>query len=365
MPTITSVTGAVPVSGIDLVLAAEALLRAPAERRGNAGLAASSADFARAPVAQPLLGRLLMGEANLDDRTLDAADAAGALRTLAAEAGPGRAAVIALPEPGGAADPAVLARLSRDTGAMIVRGAIGRHAPADAVAEGTVLADRLRAELESDAAPAGLVGPFPLRDRDDRLRAAAGVAAEAGAPLVLAVDAGTPEPAVLPILRRALGIAESAGLARDRVILTGTAAAIAARRPCGGPGVGIDDGRLDALLDSGATLCFDDLGRIPTVRTVVSDHDVAVAILRAAAAGAGERILLSSGIRAKHRLTAFGGNGLEFVPQQFLPYLAVLGADTALLRAVGGGNALRILAREDPAADRAAAVPSGTGDPRC
>ena len=374
MPVIETVLAPVEASSAGLVLAAETLLCAPAERRGNAGVPAGDAEFERSPVDMPALGRLMLGAVNTDDRTLAAPDAEAALDALAAAVGEGPVPLlIALAGHGSTARPGALACLSRASGIAIVRGANGAEGTggtggtngaggSDAGSDGDpdpeVAAARIAAELSADEHPAGIVGAIPLPGVDapdaqqDRacaaIRSAAAAAHAGGVSLVLAPAADpwavAPAPADgaerFAVLARALRAVDAAGLDRSRVILTGAAGLIASDR-----GDGADLHRLDALLDLGPTVCFDDLGRIPNVRTVVSDHDIAVAILRAAERGAANRIVLSSGIRNKHRLTAFGGNGLEFAATQFLPYLRMLGADDAVVSAVGGGNAARMLAR--------------------
>lgn len=338
MRVIETVTGDLPVAEAGLVLAAEVLLQTAPPPSGNTGRPASESAFERAPVAIGSLGRLLLGARNRDDQTLAEADAAAALGSLAAvvragSADAARPVVVVLeggknavgpelaPDPGrglrGGIDPnpspdptcdvAALARLSSASGVAIVR----------------------RRALAADATPA-------------QCAAAAASASDAGHTLVL-----TPATS-LADTEAALKRLAAAGLPASRVVLTGVAALIG-RRVGARDGAGVDPDRLDALIalagETGATLCFDDLGRIPTVRTVVSDHDVALAILHCAERGIGEQLTLSCGIRAKHRLTAFGGNGLEFIAQQFLPYLGMLGGDSELRDAVGGGNALRLLAR--------------------
>ena len=395
MPVIETVLGAVDAAPLRTVLAAETLLCAPPQQRGNADVPATDAEFARATVSMSMLGRLMLGAPNTDDRTLAAADAEGALDALAAATGrqnghedgdAAATAVVALAGSGSTADLASLACLSRASGIAIVRGVDGRAAGAggrpardgESAPDGGLAprddpeaaGERIAVELEEYNA--GVVGAIPLParaggsgassaapDTDRALLAAAAAAAHrAGTALVLAPRADpwgvsqgcaggvgdTEERAArdaVALFEAALDVAESAGLDRSRVMLTGAAGLV-----CDTSGAGADPGRLDALLDLGAAICFDQLGRIPNVRTIVSDHDIAVAILRAAERGAASRILLSCGIRNKHRLAAYGGNGLEFVPQQFLPYLRMLGADDALVSAVGGGNALRLLARE-------------------
>ncbi|WP_336651806.1 MULTISPECIES: hypothetical protein [unclassified Leucobacter] len=370
MPVIETVRAPIEASSVGLVLAAETILCAPAERRGNAGVPAGDAEFERSHVDMPALGRLMLGAVNTDDRTLTAPDAEGALDVLAAAVGEGPVPlIVALAGHGSTARPGALACLSRASGVAIVRGIDGTgggeagargHADQDldSAPDPDAAAAIISAELSAAEHPAGVVGAIPLPDaaapaeQQDRARAlirsAAAAARAAGVALVLApaADPWAVAPAPTDVRERfadlapALADVDAAGLDRSRVILTGTAGLIASER-----GHGVDLESLDALLDLGPAICFDDLGRIPNVRTVVSDHDIAIAILRAAERGTASRIVLSSGIRNKHRLTAFGGNGLEFAATQFLPYLRMLGADDALVSAVGGGNAARMLAR--------------------
>lgn len=381
MSTLTTVLGRIDSGSLETVLAAETLLCAPADDPGPRGRPATDAAFERAPVTMERLGRLMLGAENRDDRTLEGADAEAALDGLAATvshralsgdvshgalSGNGRpvprpaAAVVVLAERGSTATPALLAALSRASGVALVRGVDGSQGPHGAAcgAAPELVAERIAAALSAAEHAAGAVGALPLPCADPvadpadaaRIEAAAGAARAAGAALVLA-PRGDPwsvaiadEPGRGSLLR-ALAAVDAAGLERGRVILGGAAACIARRDDRGAPLAGVDPARLDALLALGTAICFDDLGRIPNVRTVVSDHDVALAVLRAAERGDASRILLSSGIRNKHRLTAYGGTGLEFVPERFLPYLRGLGADDALLRAVGGANAAGVLAR--------------------
>lgn len=341
-----TVLGTVEARGIGTVLAAETLLRASAPEPRSAARPATDVEFELAPVAMPMLGRLLMGARNRDDRTLAPADAEAALGGFSCAGG---GAVVALSGRRSGASGAELARLSAVSGVAIIRGA----APAGSAEEGDpeALAARILAELDASRHPAGVVGLVRApgegeRAPERRIGAAATAAHRAGAALVL--EAG-PDPATA---ERSLVAVDAAGLARERVILTGVTRALGGSSSGSvvGGSAGARPGRLEALLALGTALCFDDLGRIPTVRTIVSDFDAALAILGCAERGAAERVTLSCGIRNKHRLTAYGGNGLEFLDEQFLPLLARLGADEALVAAVGGGNAARILARRVPGA---------------
>ncbi|XPP26370.1 MAG: hypothetical protein ACNYNX_12270 [Leucobacter sp.] len=339
-----TVLGTVEARGIGTVLAAETPLRASAPEARSAARPATDVEFELAPVAMPMLGRLLMGARNRDDRTLAPADAEAALGGFSRAGG---GAVVALAGRRSDASGAELARLSAVSGVAIIRGA----APAGSAEEGDpeAHAARILAELDASRHPAGVVGLVRApgegeRAPERRIGAAATAAHRAGAALVL--EAG-PDPATA---ERSLAAVDAAGLARERVILTGVTRALGGSGSVVGGSAGARPGRLEALLALGTALCFDDLGRIPTVRTIVSDFDAALAILGCAERGAAERVTLSCGIRNKHRLTAYGGNGLEFVGEQFLPLLARLGADEALVAAVGGGNAARILARRVPGA---------------
>ncbi|GAA1596541.1 hypothetical protein [Leucobacter chromiireducens] len=331
---IRTLEGPIDAASIGPALAAEVLLHVPAPRHGNTGTPASDAAFDRAPVTMHRLGALQLGAMNRDDETLGEAEAGEALRrwvrALADPNGaviPGTPLVVALaPEVGREARvPGALGRLGGESGVAIVRGA----SPTD-----------------PDLSDAGLVGAVSA-ESPALLEQAAARAAAADLPLALAPVGGLPE------LRRVLARVAGAGLFGSRVLITGVAGLIAAVHAPGVPGVGADPDLLDQLIEllgeHGAGAVFDDLGRVPSVATVVSDHDVACAILRAAEQGVGHLLMVSAGVRAKHRLSQFGGGGLEFVHTQFLPYLGVLGASPELLHGVGGAHLARFLRvdRED------------------
>lgn len=333
---IRTVAGPIDVTAIGPALAAEALLQTPSPRRGNTGAPATVAAFDRAPVAMHRLGALQLGALNRDDETLGEGDAAealrrwvGALATADSTLAAGTPLVVALGSDTqhAAESRSALARLGSESGVAIVRGA----SPTD-----------------PDLSDAGLVGAVSV-ERPALLEQAAARAAAADLPLALAPVGGLPE------LRHVLARVASAGLPGSRVLITGVAGLIAAEHAPGVLGVGADPDLLDQLIEllgeHGAGAAFDDLGRVPSVATAVSDHDVACAMLRAAEQGVGHLLMVSAGVRAKHRLSQFGGGGLEFVHTQFLPYLGMLGASPELLRGVGGAHLARFLRveREDHA----------------
>ncbi|GAA1616685.1 hypothetical protein [Leucobacter chromiireducens] len=342
---IQGIDGPLAPAAVGAVLAAETLVRPAATPTGNIGQAASVSAFERAPVTMGILGRLLLGATNRDDRSLSEADAEAALRAIPAGDALPLVVVLADPVTGVAADPAVLRRLARTTGVALVWGVSAGGSPGDPAVPDPASPDQAlpdpapghtAAMLPEVPDAAGIVGAIAPGDVDG-VAAAARAAAQAGLPLALGPASSLEE------LAAALASARAAGLSGARILVTGPTPLIAA------PGVGVDPARLDALIDllvaSGAWLCVDDLGRIPTVRTVVSDHDVAGAILRCVARGLGDRIVLSVGIRNKHRLTAFGGNGLEFLAEQYLPYLGMLGITEPVRRGLAGANAARLLSR--------------------
>lgn len=325
---ILGVNGPLAPTAVGAVLSAETLLRDAPPPAGNIGQAASVSAFERAPVTIENLGRLLLGAANRDDRTLTEVDAEAALRALPRDGvTPPLVVVLADSVTGRAADPAVLRRLSRATGVSLVRGVFPDPASWGLAPRDETLPDS-----------AGIVGAIPPSDAH-LVAVAATAAALTGLPLALAPATGFSE------LAAALSTARAAGLTGERILVTGVRPLLAAA------GTGVADARLDELIEllvsSGAWLCVDDLGRIPTVRTVVSDHDLALAIRHMVERGLGDRITLSVGLRNKHRLTAFGGNGLEFVADQYLPYLGMCGVTDAARRGLAGENASRFLVCSD------------------
>lgn len=346
MGSIVTVLGPVDSNTLGPVLAAETLLCGPKPRAAGALKPASEAVFARSAVTMEMLGRLMMGAENADDATLEVSDALSALQSLAGVVSDGPHQVAARPsvvvafagrdadvdaEAGAGSSTGALAALSRESGVQIVFGGT----PCSAIPT-----TGLSEIDDTQADTLGIVGLVPAHCAHE-VKAAAQFAHARGLALAIEVpaDNGTTVDDRFKAVTHALDCVDAAGLSRERVMLVGAQRLL-------GDQLGIDEGRLERLLDLGAAICFDELGRIPTVRTVISDHDLAVAVLKCQGLGAGDRVMLSCGIAQKHRLTAFGGNGLEFVSSQFLPYLGMLGADEQLLAGVAGENALRLLERK-------------------
>lgn len=320
--------------------------------------AATEVRFSRLPVTIATLGRLAMGAYGDDDLRLDATTATAGARAFAAAGG---GAIVEVTVAGFAPDPAALARVAEHSRVHLVRAAgCGDPAWSARIEDGDVdsLAARLVAEVTAHRHPAGVIAAGLHEPADAsssaRLEASGRAALATGAPLLLHLEgvderlglgrsagripAGVRGAAALAAVERLL----TSGLAPERIAVAGASALLA------GGDAGADPAVLEALLDHGVRLLFDGLGRIPTVRTRVSDHDVATAVLGLAARGLADRVLLGGGIAQKHRLGAYGGNGYEFVPAQFAPYLGMLGADDALLHAVTAGNAARFLAFAEP-----------------
>lgn len=113
--------------------------------------------------------------------------------------------------------------------------------------------------------------------------------------------------------------------------------------------VASDTGYLTPLLQRGATLEFDLLGRPPLVtRTRPLDRDVARTIVTLINAGYGDRIVLSQDVSEKTHLKAYGGTGYAFLEEQFLPYLKRQGVTDAQIRQLVVDNPKRLLTLTAP-----------------
>jgi len=110
---------------------------------------------------------------------------------------------------------------------------------------------------------------------------------------------------------------------------------------------------LKSLLDRGATIQFDLLGRPPLVtRTWPIDSAVARTIVDLIQAGYAGQLLLSQDISARTSLEAYGGTGYSYIEQSFLPYLKRQGVTDAQIATIVEANPRRLLTLVAP--DRAA-----------
>lgn len=213
-------------------------------------------------------------------------------------------------------DPTWLRSLALRSGLYIVMGAgwyLGSHYPAsEAIERRSVdhLADQIVAECEHGVAETGvhpgIIGEIGtdqawISPAEERVhRAAARAARQTG----LAVMTHALESVVgLAQLR----IFEEEGLDASRVI------------------VGHADSLLDldyylAILDRGANLGFDQLGR-PGEYAAAREAQLVELIVELLERGFADRLLLSQDVSANAQLKAYGGAGYTYVAQHFLPHL--------------------------------------------
>lgn len=295
---------------------------------------ATDAAFYEAPVTMPMLGALNLAAPNRDNWTLDDASLAAAEAGQFQRAGGGT--IVDQTSGGLGRRPAALRQIAEATGLNIVMGSGWFHPAwspelADRTAES--LADEIVHDIETgvDGVRAGVIGRIgrlnPAEAVERRLLVAVAVAAaRTGAPVSIDRSADPADTlAVLDLIE-----AEGADLSR---IAVGGCGALAAQ-----PEV------LAELLARGVFLQFDRLGDIPTVLTTVSDHDTMLGIFELAARGFTDQLLISQGVHRKIDLTAFGGNGYGFIPEQYAPYLRAFGAEDSLIHALTEANPQRLLA---------------------
>ncbi|MET9145772.1 phosphotriesterase [Streptomyces sp. NPDC004042] len=296
----------------------------------------------RAPLTMDLLGEVGMGAPNRDDWLLDDEALATAEATALRRAGGGTlvdATTDAL-----ARRPAGLRRIAEASGLHVVMGS-GCHHPAWSGEPAGNDPGRLTEEIVRDLTEgvdgvrAGIIGALAALDpREGAERAVLVAAARASAATgaALTIDRST-DPAdqqrVLDLIAE-----QGADLAR---VAVGHCDPLAPRP---------DD--LEPLLERGVFVQFDRLGRLPSVRSVCDDQDVAAAVLELARRGRAGQILLSQGVRAKSQMLAYGGGGYGFVLEQFVPCLRMLGADEALVETVTVTNPRRLLTLTTPRTDQ-------------
>ncbi|MGH9045271.1 MAG: phosphotriesterase [Acidimicrobiales bacterium] len=280
-----------------------------------------------------LLGELTLGAANRDNWRLD--DPKTTVSEIQDFVSHGGRTIVDLTTRGLGRDPQALRNAAEGSGAQIVMGS-GWYGPAweperDWRATEELL-DELVLELRdgADGVRPGVIGEIGAVDLDvpaaaSLLRAAGGAAEQTGTSVF--VDRG---PSVASC-RRIVSILAEAGAHPSQIALG----------HC--DGFALDPDVLREILDDGVFVSFDLLGRLATVKTEVSDHDVALAVLELAHQGSADRVLVSSDTSKKIDLKAFGGSGYSFVMEQFVPYLKGLGADDELIEALTVSNPARYL----------------------
>ena len=98
------------------------------------------------------------------------------------------------------------------------------------------------------------------------------------------------------------------------------------------------------LLDRGATIQFDLLGKPPVVtRTRATDLEVSKTIIDLIKAGYVRQILLSHDICTKTSWKAYGGTGYSFIEEIFLPYLRKQGVTDEQINTLVVENPKRLL----------------------
>jgi len=242
-------------------------------------------------------------------------------------------------------DPVALRRVANATGVNVVMGASWYRKswhPADMDSR-TVesLTDEIVRDVtvgvDDTGIRSGIIGEVgtegnPLTANEIKVIKASGRASRlTGAAVTLHTSAGLHEqPRILDLLA-----AEGADLKR---VVVGHSNPIAK-----------DAAFMKQLADRGVFIQFDLLGRNPTVRSRVSDTDVAKAVVDLVKDGYLERILLSQDVCTKIQLKAYGGTGFSFILEQFVPYLRRLGLTDQQIETITVSNPKRVLTLVLPA----------------
>lgn len=304
-------------------------------------VAASDVALYNAPLTMDILGDVALGAYNRENWQLQ--DEATAATEMQEFRGRGGMTLVDVTSIGAGRNPAALQRVARTSGVNIVMGTswfgagwwpadIGKRSVEDLAEQ--IIHD-LTVGVDDTDVRAGIIGEVGVGDPDEPvthriLRASARASRLTGA--AVSVSAGETATGA-----RILDVLASEGADLHRVILGH--ADFHATQP----------GYLKALLDRGATLQFDLLGRPPQVtRTWPIDSAVAQAIAGLVKAGYADRLLLSQDIHTKTSLAAYGGTGYGYIEQLFLPYLKRLGVTDAQILTIVEKNPQRLLTLAAP-----------------
>ena len=336
--TVMTVSGPVPATDLGLTLTHEHLCNDA--RKAVQDPADPALAFLREARTTPGLAWLLREEpyACLDHCTLD--DDAAMLADLRAFAAGGGGTIVDVTPPGLGRDPLALRSFAERTGLRIVMGSgwyLERYHPAHLAAAGEeAMAAELVAEVAGGADGTGIrpgvigeigVSPAFTPNEHTALRAAARAQRETGVPLYVHLPGWQ---------RRAHEVLD--------IVLDGYRVPPGAVVLCHMDPSHDDPGYQDSVADRGVWLEFDMVGMpftFPGEGRAPAPHETGRAVAGLIARGHGGRLLLSHDVFLKSMLTAYGGNGFQYVPVLFVRRLAELGvppeAAAGLLRANPAG----------------------------
>lgn len=301
-------------------------------------VAATDISFLKKKLSMDMLGQVMMGKENYDNRVLDSEEIAGLEIDEFRRAG--GATLVDLTSVGAGRDPEGLRRISQATGVNIVMGAglfaepwfpdaVGDK-PIDSLVEQIVRAVTVGAE--GTDIRSGIIGELgitgtSLSPAEIKVIRAAGRASRlTGAALSLHVSRDSKEHLKI------LDILERDGVDLGRVVLGGS------NHLAG------DAALLEKLLRRGVYIQFDGFGRPPRITSQRwTNSEVADAIVKLIRAGHGARILLSQDVSQKADLRAYGGPGFTFVTNSVLPYLRQEGVTDDEIRRLMIGNPRKVL----------------------
>lgn len=291
----------------------------------------------RAPLTIDLLGVVTQGAPNQDNWMLDNEK----LQTEEVRRfqGAGGNAIVDVTSIGLKRDPEALLRVSKATGLNVIMGAAWyRKGWSGKLIENRSI-ESLTEEIVRDVTTgvgntgirSGIIGEVgtegnPLVQTElNNIRSAGRASRLTGAAVTLHTSALLKEqPRILDMLQE-----EGADLSR---VIVGHSNPIATDLPF-----------MKKLMDRGAYVQFDLLGREPTPRTPVSDAEVGKAIVEMIKAGYLNKILLSQDVCTKIQLAASGGTGYAYINEYFLPYLKRLGVTDQQIQTIVVENPRRVL----------------------
>jgi phosphotriesterase-related protein len=234
-------------------------------------------------------------------------------------------------------DPLGLRRLANVTGLRIVMGSGWyqklRYSPALSRRSVESLADEIVREItlgcDNTDVRAGIIGEIsvtnPAADEGERkvLQAAARASARTGAAILIDCPASS--------ALEALNILMGYGADPKRTVMANA------------NGLLLAPALLQELLTRGVFLQFT-VGKYQTVRTRVSDTDVAKTIVTLIQQNRIQQILLSQDLSQKIQLKSLGGTGYAYVPELFLPYLKKQGVTEEQIKMLMRQNPQSVLA---------------------